>query len=90
MQLRPSYAWIIRASLTNEPDNHLLCQELLAEGIPMLIISLPALAKQPAEKAHRLSLDLLRGKLFHCLAPDFFLIGILKVFSARSIITSLA
>jgi len=56
----------------------------------VLVVRLPALAKQPAEKAHGLALDLLCGKRLHCLAPDFFLIGILNVFSASSIITSLA
>ena len=90
MKLCATNARITLPYFADELYNHFLGQQLFAERIPVLIISLPAFAKQSAEKGHGLSLDLLCGKLFYCLAPDFFLIGMLKVFSARSIITSLA
>ena len=90
MQLLASYAVVVCTYVLNKLDDHLLCKTLLLKRVLVLIIGLPALAKQLAEKAHGLTLYLLCCKLFYCLAPDFFLIGMLKVFSARSIITSLA
>ena len=90
VQLRTSYTPVVGAYFSYKLHDHLFCQALFRRCVLVLVISLPALAKQPTEKAHGLALDLLCGKLLYCLAPDFFLIGMLKVFSARSIITSLA
>ena len=90
MQFVTTQAWIYLTDILYKLYHHLLLESLLAQSIPVLIICLPALAKQPAEKAHGLAFDLLCGKLCYCLAPAFFLIGMLNIFSASSIITSLA
>ena len=52
-----------------------------------IIERLPAITKQPGEGAHSLFRTLLPQQTY-CLVPDFFLIGMLKRSSAKSIILS--
>src|SRR5574344_275303 len=90
LQLLATNAMVKLSDFLYVLQNNLFAHVFLHKRILVLIISLTAFAKQSAEKAHGLTFNLLCCKLFYCLAPDFFLIWILKVSSVTSIIMSLA
>ena len=60
---------------------------VLGKTVPVhtLVVGLPAVTKQPAKSAQGCTRALLAEQTY-CLVPDFFLTGMLKVCSARSII----
>ena len=85
----PSYTWIFLPHGT-----YVLKHKSLLGGLEqhfrfiILIICLLGYAKQFAQAQDLIDLGILCMQGLYCSAPDFFLIGILKASSARSIIMS--
>lgn len=87
VQLHAAEAGVVFPVITGLLDDQRFYRILGKVVLLVLVEGLPAITKQPAESPQRR----LRGtsaQQGYCLVPDFFLIGMLKVSSATSIIVS--
>lgn len=88
-QLKPSDARVFPADVTDVLEGKLLAGGLGMCGIfIVLVVSLLTHTKQFAEPPDTIASGVLRVQVPYCLAPAFFLIGILNFASATSIILS--
>ena len=87
--LRDAHAWIQLVYILDILESELLSGCFSQEGIVIvLIISLRAYANQFAKRPDEVSATIPCVQVIYCLAPAFFLIGILNFASATLIISS--